>query len=110
MKDTILNILNQPVVVTFIVTGFAWLIAKLFTAKPEWIKYEGFMISAVKFAEKEIPDGTINAGLARADAALKAFIAAYERQYKAHPTQKLVDAVKLNMPLIHQMLESEGAL
>lgn len=110
MKDTILNTLNQPIVVTFIFSGFAWLIAKLFTEKPEWVKYEGFMISAVKYAEKQIPDETINAGLARADAALKAFIAAYERQYKTTPTDKLVDAVKLNLPLIHQMLESEGAI
>lgn len=73
--ETILAFLNSSVGITAIGGIIVWILGKIFTAKPEWKvyydKYQPLLISAVKQAEKAIPDDTPNKGLARLDFALK---------------------------------------
>ncbi|HOQ61590.1 MAG TPA: hypothetical protein PKZ08_13280, partial [Vicinamibacterales bacterium] len=65
------SVVNSPAGITLLATALLWLLGRLYSRRPLWQQYEGEIISAVKWAEKEIPDGTPNAGLARLDAALK---------------------------------------
>ena len=106
----LLAIIDQPAVVTAIAGLVAWLVAKLFTAKPAWIKYEGLMLAAVKWAEKIIPDDAENKSIRRADAALNQFILLYERNHGASPAPSLVIAVRDALPIVHDHAESEGTL
>lgn len=110
MKTQLLELLAQPAVITALAGLAAYLIAKLFTAKPAWQQYQGLMITAVKAAEKMIPDDTFNAGLARADYALKEFIRQYVDTYAMHPTTALVQEVRANLPIVHDMVEANGTL
>ena len=48
MKTQLLELLAQPAVITALAGLAAYLIAKLFTAKPAWQQYQGLMITAVK--------------------------------------------------------------
>lgn len=78
MWETILNFLNQPVVIGALITAI-WKLADLFLdGRPEVQKFidkhKAEIIQVVKLVEKQIPDGTVNAGLARADLALKMLI------------------------------------
>lgn len=73
--ETILGFLNSSVGVTAIGGIIVWILGKVFTAKPEWKvyydRYQPLLISAVKQAEKAIPDDTDNKALKRMDFALK---------------------------------------
>ena len=108
--ETLKTLLNNDAIVTAIIGGFAWLVAKLFNAKPAWAKYEGLMITAIKAAEKLIPDETSNTGLARADAAMRAFVAQYTSVEGKAPTASLVTAVREALPVVHAKLEANGNL
>ncbi|MFQ5419717.1 MAG: hypothetical protein ACE5EY_05075, partial [Anaerolineae bacterium] len=51
-----------------------------------WAAFEGAIISGVKFAEKQVPDGTPNKGRARLDAALKYVLKVYEEAKGRKPS------------------------
>jgi hypothetical protein len=108
--ETLKTLLNNDAVVTAIVGVFAWIVAKVFAAKPAWLKYEGLMITAIKSAEKLIPDTTTNVGLARADQAMREFVKQYCSMEGKNPTPTLVTAVREAMPIVHAKLESNGNL
>lgn len=102
--------LDQPAVVTAIAGFFAWLVARMFARRPDWRKYEGLMISAVKMAEKIIPDDTDNTAAARADEALRQFVEQYKQVYGTVPDDATLAEVSANMPLVHDALDAEGTL
>lgn len=110
MQQLILDYLSTPAVITAIAAAAVYLVAKLFTAKPAWKQFEGLMITAIKIAEKAIPEGTSNKSLARADFAMQEFIRQYESTYAWAPSTALRQAVKANLPLVHNMLEETGTL
>lgn len=103
--ETIITFMNTPI--GYAIAGFIilFVINKIFSAKPRWAKYEGYMISAVKFAEKAIGDKTENAGLARADSALKYFIKSYTEAKGKKPSTKLIEKVQEGLPIVHDKLE-----
>lgn len=109
MLDMIKEILTQPAVITAVIGVFATLIARVLTAKPEWKKYMGFIIEAIKFAEKAIPDGIPNKGARRLDMALKMVLAELGNT-KVNPSKKLEKEIRMNIPVVHDMLESNGTL
>jgi len=101
-------------IITFLHTPLGWTVSgflilfvinKIFSAKPGWAKYEGWMISAVKFAEKAIPDDAENGGLAKANSALQYFIESYRKAKGKEPSKKLVEQVNLGLPIVHDKLE-----
>lgn len=106
---TLLAILGNPSVLAVIASIAAYYVAKLF-AGPKWAPYEGLMITAVKYAEKFIPDSTANAGLARLDAALQEFVRIYTAQVGKPPAAGLVAAVQAGLPVVHDNLDAAGTL
>jgi hypothetical protein len=114
MKDLIAALLANPEFMNAIITALAgvatWAVAKLFTAKPAWKKYEGLLITAVKAAEKIIPDDAPNKSLARADAALRVFNERYAVAYGKFPSDAIVTVARLALPIIHDQIEAEGTL
>jgi hypothetical protein len=114
MKDIIVAIVSNTEFINAVITAIAalasWGIAKLFTAKPEWKKYEGLLITAVKMAEKIIPDGSTNVSLARTDAALRVFADRYETAYGKFPTDHVLNVARLAMPIVHNQIEAAGTL
>jgi hypothetical protein len=63
--------INSPIGITIISAIVAWLLSKLFTAKPEWQKYQGTIIAAIKWAEKVVPDNSPDTNVQRLNAALQ---------------------------------------
>ena len=63
------DVMNSPAGITAMAGVFLWLLNRLYAKKPLWKRFEGSIISAVRFAEKEIPDDTPGKSLARLDAA-----------------------------------------
>lgn len=105
MKETILGLLNSPI--GYAIVGFIilFVINKIFDAKPQYAKYEGWIISAIKMAEKAIKDEVENAGLKKADQALQYFIKAYTDAKGKAPSRRLMNEVKNGIPVIHDKLE-----
>ena len=103
-------VVNSPAGITLLATALLWLLGRLYAAKPLWQQYEGEIISAVKWAEKEIPDGTPNAGLARLDAALKMVVAVYEQARGRVATAAEVANLKNGIQVVHSDLEAAGTL
>jgi hypothetical protein len=104
------RLLESPAVQTAVIGAIAWAFVKLFERKTEWVKYKGYIIAAVKFAEKSVPDDAENKALRRMDEALKRFITLYEIAEKAAPTATLLDTVRAQISVVHDQLESEGTL
>lgn len=88
--------MQTPVGVSVVVFALSYILGKVFTAKPTWEvyvnKYRPLIISAVKKAEKEIPDDTPNKGLARLDLALK-YILALESKLDTTSLKQAITAV-----------------
>ena len=63
--NVVWSILNSPAGITALAALLLWGLNKLYASKPAWKAYEGSIISAVKWAEKEIPDDTPNKALNR---------------------------------------------
>jgi hypothetical protein len=89
----------------------AWIVALVFTRKPEWRKYEGMIITAIKFAEASIPSsGNENSGLAKARCALDSFVRQYAEHYGQPPTDAVLAAVRAAIPVVHDQLDANGTL
>ena len=78
LVSQIWEVMNSPIGLTVVGLILTFLLGKVFTKKPEWkklvIEHGPFFMQVIKEAEKKIPDGTENAGLARLDAALALII------------------------------------
>lgn len=101
------NFLNTPV--GYMVSGFIilFVLNKVFDSRPGWAKYEGFMITAIKAAEKFIPNDTENKSLQKADKAIEYFIKSYEKAKGKAPSKKLLDQVKMGLPIVHHKIEDK---
>jgi len=108
--ELVVTVLKTPAVITLLAAGLAWLLAKGYLARPEWQKYRGYIISAVKLAEKEIPDDTPNAGLAKADWALKYVLTIYEQATGKAADAKLTASIAQGIPVVHAELEANLGL
>jgi hypothetical protein len=85
------DVVNSPAVIAVLAGGLLWLLNKFYAAKPAWQAFEGTIIAAVKWAEKEIPDDVPNKGLARLDVALKYVLKVYE-EARGKPADAKVQA------------------
>ena len=101
---------NSPLGIAVVAAVALWALNRLYAARPEWAKYEGAIISAVKFAEKQIPDDVENKGLARLDAALKYVVGVYEEIEGKRPSAATTAALKEGIQITHADLEAAGAL
>ena len=102
--------LNSPVGVTAVASLALWALNKIYTAKPEWQQYEGAIIRAVQWAEREIPDNAVNKHVARADHALKYVLKAYERINGKRADARTAERLAQGVEVIRTDLEAAGVL
>ena len=102
------QVLNSPAAITAAAAVVLWLLNRLYAAKPLWQQFEGTVISAVKFAEHEIPADTPNKALARLDTALGYVLRVFEdvegRRAKPEEQRELKEAIQTS----HAALEATG--
>jgi len=108
--ETVWNILNSPAVIAAIAALLVWGLNRLYAAKPAWQKYEGAIISAIKYAEKAIPDDSDNKAVQRINAALQYAVTIIQeregRPLKDAEVASLKDAIAVK----HDVLDAEGTL
>ena len=108
--DVIWAALNSPVGITTVASLALWALNKIYAAKPEWQQYEGALIKAVRWAEREIPDDTANKHMKRADSALRYALAAYERMNGFRASQRMREQLAQGIEIVHSDLEGAGLL
>jgi hypothetical protein len=108
--NTIWTAMNTPAGVTMMAGVFLWLLNRLYAAKPAWQAFEGTIIAAVRFAEKEIPDDTPNKGLARLDAAMKYVLDVYEEARGKPADTETTNELREGIQIVHTKLEASGNL
>ena len=85
---------------------FIFLASRYNPLQEKWKKYEGSIITGIKLAEKQIPDDTPNAGLAKLDAALRFVLKAYgEANNGKQPSDALVEQIKQGIQITHNDLD-----
>ena len=90
---------------------FMWLASKFNPFQEKWKAWEGSIITGIKLAEKEIPNDTPNAGLAKLDAALRFVLKAYaDANNGKQPPAKLVEEIKQGIQIKHSDLDRFGGL
>ena len=92
--------------------GFFIFLASRFNPFHEkWKAWEGSIITGIKLAEKQIPDDTPNAGLAKLDAALRFVLKAYaDANNGKQPSAKLIEEIKQGIQIKHSDLDRFGGL
>ncbi len=95
-----------------VMVGFFIFLASRFNPLQEkWKKYEGSIITGIRLAEKQIPDDTPNAGLAKLDAAMRFVLKAYaEANNGKEPPAKEVEAIRQGIQIKHSDLDRFGGL
>ncbi len=104
------QILNTPAAITAIASLVLYGLNRLYTAKPVWAKFEGTIITAIKLAEKKIPDDSENKAAAKLDAALQYVLRVYARVEGKAVTPKTAAELEEGIQIIHEDLESSGTL
>lgn len=108
--ETIWAVINSPAGIAAIAGLVLWLLNRLYAAKPAWAKFEGAIISGIKYAEKQIPDDAANKSLARLDAALCYVLKVYQEANKRHASAKEIAEIKDGIRIVHNELVAEGTL
>jgi len=94
-----------------LVVLFAWLSSKWNPFEKTWEKYEGSIITGIKLAEKNVPDDTPNAGLAKLDSALRFVLKAYADAHGGkQPSAKVTEQLKQGIQIKHADLDRFGGL
>lgn len=110
MLDALWNALNSPVTIAALAAVALWLLNRLYAAKPNWRKWEGTIIAAVKAAEKAVPDDAANKALHRLDEALRYVLGVFEEVEQRRATEAEVAELKEGIQVKHAELEAAGVL
>lgn len=103
--------INSVPAVMLMATGLAWLLTRVVATRPAWEAYEGTIISAIKHAEKAIPDDVPNKGLARLDEALRYVLRVYAETHRGQqPNDALALELREGIQITHDRLETRGTL
>ena len=108
--EDVMALLNSPIAIAALAAVVLWALNKLYASKPLWEKYQGTIISAIKFAENAIDDDTENSGLKKLDEALKYVLNVFEEVNNRKATIKEEAELKDAIGLIHDELEAEETL
>lgn len=103
-------LLNTPAGITFTAGLLLYLLNRIYAAKPLWQQYEGTIVSAIRTAEKLVPDDTPNSGMAKFDAALQFVLQVFEARAGRTPTPTEEAVLKEGINLKHNELATAGAL
>jgi len=108
--QVIWNVLNSPAVIAVLAGGLLIVLNRLYAAKPTWQAFEGTIIAAVKWAEKEIPDDTPNKAFNRLNAALNYVLNVYEQARGKPADAKTQAELREGIQIVHAELEASGNL
>ena len=108
ISEAIWAALNSHVGIATVAAIYIWLFRRWVT--PHWAAYEGAIIAAVRFAEKQIPDDAPNKSLARLDAALNYVLRVYEQVTGNVADVQVRNDFSEGIQRIHHKLEREGTL
>ena len=106
--DTVIEILNMPIVITLLGGLLLMVLDKLHAAKPKWARFEGAILAAIKRAEKHIPNDTPNKSLARLNSALQYVVEVYEVRHGKAPTAAMRVQFQEGIQITHSKLEEKG--
>lgn len=104
------DVVNSPAVIALAAGGLLWVLNRIYGAKPAWQAFEGSIIAAVKWAEKEIPDDTPNKAFSRLNAALGYVVKVYEEARGKTADAKTKAALREGIQIVHAELEASGNL
>jgi len=110
IMTTVWSALNSPAAIAAIAGLMLWLLNRLYAARPTWQAFEGSIIAAVKWAEKEIPDDTPNKALNRLNAALNYVVKVYEEARGKSADAKTKAELREGIQIVHAELEAAGNL
>jgi len=112
MSNMLLDLLSTNAVITLIICAFITYLAKWIATKDgqKFKVYEGYAITAIKAAEKAIPDDSANKGINRLDFALKTFLVQYEKVTGVKASEADVAKIESWISTIHSALETAGTL
>lgn len=107
-----MNLLSSNTVIGLVVGALVVSLVKWLStgSAAKYKTYEGYAITAVRLAEKAIPDDTQNKGLARLDYALQTFLAKYKAATGVVPDEALTAQIESWIATIHNALDEAGAL
>ena len=108
--EAIWTLLNSPVGITAVAGVVLWLLNRIYSKKPLWKRFEGAIITGIKFAEKNISDQTPNKSLKRLDEALKYVLRVYAEVEKKAATAAEVSELREGIQITHAELEAKGTL
>ena len=108
--ETAWTFLNSPIGIMAVVAIVMFAGAKLYAYKPSWRKYEGTIISAIKYAESAIPDDTDNKAVAKFDAALQYVLKIHREVENRAAKPKEVAVLSEGIRILHSSLETDGTL
>jgi hypothetical protein len=90
---------------------FIWLTSRHNPFQEKWKQWEGSIITGIRLAEKQIPDDTPDAGLAKLNAALLFVLRAYADAHDGQqPTVRLIEQIKQGIQIKHDELDRYGGL
>jgi len=110
LLDFIWEGVNTPAGLAVVAGVFLWALNHVYARQPAWKRFEGTIISAIRLAEKNIPDNAKNKSLARLDAALEYTMKVYEKAKGKQPSQKEKNELLEGIQLMHARLEAAGLL
>ena len=112
MSDMLIKLLQTDAVIALIVGAFVTYLAKWLATKDgaKFKQYEGYAITAIKAAEKAIPDGADNKSLAKADFAMREFLKRYEAATGVTAKPEEVAKIESWISTVQSALDSAGIL
>ena len=111
MTTLLLSLLSTNTAIGVAVgAAVAWLVKWLAGNGKKFTSYEGYAVTAIRLAEKAIPDSTTDKGLARLDYALKLFIEKCTAATGVVPDEALTAQIENWIAAIHNALDESGVL
>lgn len=112
MGSWIISLLQTDAVIAVIAGAFVTYIVKWFASKQgtDFKKYEGYAITAIKAAEKAIPDDVSNKGAKKLDFALKVFLDKYTKATGVKPDETTMAKIEAWISVVHNAVEEAGTL
>jgi len=98
--------LNSSIGLTLVVSVVVYLLNALYAKKPLWKKYEGAIISAVRHAEKTIPNDSANKSLAKADEAFRYVLKVFEARKGKNATPAEKHELSEGIRIVHDKIDT----
>ncbi|MEX0978409.1 MAG: hypothetical protein WDZ48_06140 [Pirellulales bacterium] len=107
---TLLNsVIGFMLGMTLVITTGFWLLSKLDPFNDQWRQWEGSIITAIKLAEKEIPEDAPHSGLTKLNTAMDHVLQDYALAHGGkRPSRRLVRQLRQGIQTKHADLDRFG--